>query len=320
MNDDPSSAPGRAARLINPAAAPARSWAWLVAASLSLALFSAGAACPPAYADVRTPLVFGKGLLWRVDDGGAPSYLFGTLHAGDERVTRLPRAVKRAFDGSAVFVMEVIPDPDLSATMRQAMALPAGRHLKDLISARLYQAAVADLAHYNLPEEVVNRLKPWAAASTLSVPETAAGTPLDKRLYQMARQQKKSIFGLESAAEQVAVLNKMALPDQVELLKGAVATFDKRFEIYEALIRDYLARDVTAIFKLNEKYTKGDQHLAKEVNERIFLDRNKRMVKRIIPRLKEGNAFIAIGAGHLPGAQGVLRLLQGRGYKVSLVY
>lgn len=266
-------------------------------------------------------LVFGKGLLWKVDKAGlAPSYLFGTIHSGDERVARLPPPVKKAFDRSDVFVMEVIPDPSLAARMRQAMVFSDGHDLKGLVSESVYRGAVKALSHYDIPEGVADRLKPWAIASTLSVPETAVGTPLDKRLYWMAQNQEKSIFGLETPAEQVGVLNGMSLDDQVELLKGAVAAFDKRVKIYRTLIDDYLARDISAIFKLNEKYTSGNPRVAKELNRRIFVARNGRMVKRIIPRLEQGNAFIAIGAGHLPGKDGVLKRLQDKGYRVSVVY
>lgn len=285
-----------------------------------LASFAAALAPAPGGA-ASSGLVFGKGLLWKVDKAGLrPSYIFGTIHSGDERVARLPPPVKKAFDRSDVFVMEVIPDPSLAARMRQAMVFSDGHDLKGLVSEPLYRKAVKALRHYDIPEEVADRLKPWAIASTLSVPETAVGTPLDKRLYWMAQTQEKSIFGLETPAEQVGVLNGMPLDDQVELLKGAVATFDKRVKIYRTLIHDYLARDISAIFKLNEQYTSGDPRVARELNRRIFEVRNGRMVKRIVPRLKQGNAFIAIGAGHLPGKDGVLKRLQDEGYHVSLVY
>jgi len=267
------------------------------------------------------PLEFGQGLLWKVaGEGARPSFLFGTIHAADPEVKQLPAVVQKAFDGSEIFVMEVVPDAALSDKMRQAMVFSNGRSLKQTVDSRVYEAAVKALAKYNITEQVANRLKPWAIASTLSVPEGKTGTPLDQWLYQKARQQKKSIFGLETAAEQIAVLDKMASNDQVELLEGALNTFDHRYQIYDTLLRYYLDRDVAAIFQLNEKYAKGDKRLAATVEKRIILDRNGRMVERILPQLKQGSAFIAIGAGHLPGKAGVLSLLQQKGYRVSRIY
>jgi uncharacterized protein YbaP (TraB family) len=269
----------------------------------------------------RNALEFGEGLLWKIADGGVPpSFIFGTIHAADARVKRLPAAVRKAFNDSDVFVMEVVPDAALSEKMRQAMVFSDGHSLKDTVNDRVYDAAVRALAKYNITEQVANRLKPWAIASTLSVPENKTGTPLDQWLYEQARVQKKSIFGLETAAEQIAVLNKMSSEDQIDLLRGALDTFEDRYKIYDTLLQDYLDRDIAAIFLLNDKYAQGDKRLAATVEQRIILDRNARMVKRMLPQLKQGRAFIAIGAGHLPGHDGVLGQLQRQGYTVSRAY
>jgi len=266
-------------------------------------------------------LVFGQGLLWKIEGKGIrPSFLFGTIHAADPAVKELPAVVQKAFDGSEIFVMEVVPDAALSDKMRQAMVFSDGHSLKDAVDIHVYDAAVRALSKYSITEQVTNRLKPWAIASTLSVPEDKTGTPLDQWLYQKARKQKKSIFGLETAAEQIAVLNKMSAKDQVDLLKGALNTFDDRHKVYETLLNDYLDRNIAAIFQLSDKSAKGSESLAASVEKRIILDRNVRMVKRMLPQLKQGSAFIAIGAGHLPGKAGVLSLLQKKGYRVSRVY
>ena len=54
--------------------------------------------------------------------------------------------------------------------------------------------------------------------------------------------------------------------------------------------------------------------------KRLIIDRNQRMVERMHKRLEEGNAFIAVGALHLPGEKGILRLLEHRGYRVRSIY
>jgi len=56
------------------------------------------------------------------------------------------------------------------------------------------------------------------------------------------------------------------------------------------------------------------------LDSRVLLDRNRRMAQRMARRLFEGNAFIAVGALHLPGDGGVLQLLQQQGYTVTAVY
>jgi uncharacterized protein YbaP (TraB family) len=65
----------------------------------------------------------------------------------------------------------------------------------------------------------------------------------------------------------------------------------------------------------------GDQRLAREFQRRLILDRNHRMAERMEPWLKQGGAFVAVGALHLPGEQGLISLLRQQGYSVrGVVY
>ena len=64
----------------------------------------------------------------------------------------------------------------------------------------------------------------------------------------------------------------------------------------------------------------GDPKFAAVFNQRIILDRNKRMAERMESRLHEGGRFIAVGALHLPGKEGLLELLEQRGYRLTRLY
>ena len=55
-------------------------------------------------------------------------------------------------------------------------------------------------------------------------------------------------------------------------------------------------------------------------DQRLLFDRNTRMVERMQPQLKSGNAFIAVGALHLYGERGVLSLLAREGFRITRVY
>ena len=54
--------------------------------------------------------------------------------------------------------------------------------------------------------------------------------------------------------------------------------------------------------------------------ERLLDIRNRLMVARMMPRLGEGNALVAVGALHLPGRRGILNLLAEEGYHIARVY
>ena len=266
---------------------------------------------------------FSKGLLWKIERPGVkPSYVFGTVHSEDARVLAVPPVVQQTFDGAKSFTMEVVLDEAVSQQMVARMFLGAGPDLKSLLGDALFARTAALMAEHGMPREIVQKLKPWVVFTTLSLPKPQTGLFLDLVLQTNAAQQGKPVYGLESVDEQLSIFDGMALQDQVTLLKEAVENHAQLTHDLQQIIEHYLARDLAGMERLsNEESSKlGDARLVEAINRRLIYDRNERMVERMTPRLKEGNAFIAIGSLHLPGEQGVLRLLQQRGYNVSVVY
>lgn len=273
---------------------------------------SAGAAPDP----------FTTGLLWKVESPGIePSYVFGTMHVEDERVTRLPQQVKRVFDHSGHFTMEVKLDAMAALQSTTVLLLTDGRTLTSIIGESLFSKAANLIADHGISKPVLDGLKPWAVFVTLSTPKAQSGLFLDKVLLLEAQKQGKSIFGLETVQEQLAVFDEISVADQIVLLRETLDNYDMIPAIHEQLTQAYLARDLSRIMTLNNKYMHtGTQRLADEIMKRLVYDRNVRMVQRMQPQLKKGNGFFAVGALHLPGEKGILRLLQNRGYRLSVIY
>ena len=85
--------------------------------------------------------------------------------------------------------------------------------------------------------------------------------------------------------------------------------------------RSYLAGDLNAFYDLMIEHTAGgDRALVESVLEGPIYARNERMVARMAERLRDGNAFIAVGALHLPGERGILHLLEQQGFAVRRLY
>ena len=123
----------------------------------------------PAEGEYRGPKRFDRGLLWKVSgEEGRPSWLFGTIHVGDESVLALPAEVTRALDEAGVFAMEVLPDPAQMIQLAALMRFDDGKTLPELMPERVYRRTVEILAAYHLPEQVVAAMKPWAAFLTMS--------------------------------------------------------------------------------------------------------------------------------------------------------
>jgi uncharacterized protein YbaP (TraB family) len=168
---------------------------------------------------------------------------------------------------------------------------------------------------------VLDRMKPWAVAVTLSMPAPESGEVLDMRLYQQALQAGKQVVGLESIREQLAVFDDMPESKQVVLLQDAVDNFPELDAMHRELLDAWMRRDLAALMAINTAAMQaGDQELAEEFQDRLIVRRNKRMAERLLPYLQEGKVFVAVGALHLPGETGLLNLLEQRGYTVRALY
>jgi len=274
-------------------------------------------AIPTSVSDQSSP----AGLLWRIGAGGQkPSYLLGTIHSEDPRVTRLKPAVADALDRCDRFVMEMKLDTNAFMQFGATMMLEQDADLEALVGKDLFNQVMSAMADYGMPEPVVRRLKPWAVIAMLSMPKSRGGLILDMVLYQRATSQGKPASGLESADEQLAVFEGLSLRDQIELLEMTLEQRPSQPLVFEQLIDAYAADDLNRIANI----AKLDHAQARMASARNFMvrlndDRNRRMVQRIIPYLEQGNSFIAVGALHLSGPQGILSLIRQKGYAAESV-
>ena len=280
-----------------------------------LALTSSGA-----YA--QTALPFGKGLLWKVEaaQSARPNYVFGTIHSDDRRVADPPAPVNDALRSARVFIMEMLFNEASIGAMAQAMFASDGRSLKSRLTPSEYATAVRAFAQRGVPEQMVQNMAPWAAMATLSIPPSQGGMPLDLVLYSNAVAAGKPAQGIETAAEQLAMFTNMSEADQVALLKLTLQDLPRQTQMYDELFRLYTQRDLAGVMQFSERHGPKDPALAKRMMSAMIDVRNQRMVERIQNELRAGGAFVAVGAMHLPGENGVLNLLKRRGYKISAVY
>lgn len=262
------------------------------------------------------------GLLWQVESGDIPaSFLFGTIHSEDPRVLDLPADVRTVFDASSTFVMELLPDFAAISAMTESMYFRDQRNLKQVLGEALFQRAVKALDARGIGAGVAIKLKPWAAAVTLSFPESETGLFLDLLLYRRALRQGKETVGIEAAREQLGFFTGMAMPNQIALLRATLDHLELTESGSEALISAWLARDVETLTAINEAYLQRlPDDLADRFRTQAIMERNARMARRLTPILAEGDAFIAVGALHLYGAEGLIQLLRDSGYEVKCVY
>ena len=262
------------------------------------------------------------GLLWKIEKKGyRPSYILGTMHSDDSRVINPPAVILEKLRSSDSFVAELKLDGFSIQEANQLMLLPEGQKLQNLIGLKRFQTCVRLLAEYQIQKSMVQRMKPWAVMVSLSMPKSRTGIVLDYFLYQEAVHAGKKTYGLETNREQVAVFESFSLQDQIIMLDDAIKEFPRLPALFDELLTYYLQRDLTRLEEVSNKYMlQGNNFVAKVFKQRALVERNYRMLRRMKPRLVEGNSFIAVGALHLPGDEGILRLLKREGYIVTSVY
>ena len=270
--------------------------------------------------DTQTVAIFSDALLWKVSKkGGQPSYVFGTIHVSDPSITKLPEPVETALKNSDIFVMEALPTPEEALSLAQMMFYADGTTLKDYLDDDLFNRTAKVLSNFQLPIEAVAVMRPWAAFLMMNYPADNT-MPLDLKLFEMAASQGARTIGLETLSEQGAVFSEMALDDQFRLLLDTVCNYDLVMQDIEEMKRLYLEKNLNGLLNAGTQHAYADEQMYKELNKRLLTDRNKIMVDRMQTVLQEGDAFIAIGALHLPGNRGVMARLSQQGYELTAIY
>jgi uncharacterized protein YbaP (TraB family) len=282
---------------------------------LSLA-YAAGAAAAQA---------FERGLLWRLDKpGAAPSWVYGTLHSSDPRVTSLPAEVGSALAAARSFAMEIYLTDLTGAAFVEATQFDDGRRLAPLLGQAAYDRLRDVLAASAPPEEVLARTKPWAALLRIDAARAASDAPtLDRRLYLAARERHMTVLGLEDLDEQVAALDGIPLATQIAILRHTLDNLTRIETLAEPAIRAWLARDLAALASLSARAAGGDSDVARHyavLTHALVENRSVLMAHRLFLPLARGGVFVAVGALHLYGNKGLLALLRAQGYRVRRVY
>lgn len=260
------------------------------------------------------------GLLWRIDSGQAisSSYILGTIHSDDKRVIQLREPIEKTFDQAKLFVLEVDLDKVSPELVSRYLYYQDERTLKAIAGESLYERSLRALMARGVPRERVNKMKPWAVFMVLNMPRNRSGDFLDALLFKRAKQKHKEIHGLETIEEQMNVFDQMALDTQIALLKVTLDNQADLDKLLDETVEIYLQKDLRKIEQLNTRYMRYlPPEVAKILMQRLLLDRNRRMVNRWLPLLKRGDAFVAVGALHLPGEQGILNLLAQQGYRLT---
>lgn len=276
----------------------------------------------------------GQGLLWRVEKAGAePSWLFGTMHMSDPRVTVLPAAAEEAFGRANAVVIETTDVLDQGKmteamlTRPDLMMFTGSGSLPALFSDEDRAFVEAALARRGIALAAVQKMKPWIIAAMVSLPSCemarkAAGEPvLDVLLARRAQESGKALHGLESMVDQLDAMASLPIGFHARGLVETLKLGDAIEDVMESMLVLYAAGEIGAVWPFFRAMLPSgvdeDEAGFAAFQEAMIVTRNRRMADEAAPHFEAGGAFVAVGALHLPGEDGLVELLRARNYTVT---
>lgn len=274
----------------------------------------------------------GDAVFWLVEKAGvAPSWLLGTVHMSDGRVSVPTAAVSKALDEAKTVAVEVA-DMGSEAMMALMTKSPDlfvyrdGHSLADILNRDDLQVVVEHLKASGYPEQLAPMVRPWLAVTMLEMSdcERQRGRDgqlvLDQRINEDGKRRGLPVVGLETAGSQLAAMAAIPEAQQTAMLKATIKYIDRSNDLSETLIQIYLKRQVGAAWPfqlmLAEDAGVGPDAFA-DFRDTLIVARNKVMADKAKPLLEQGGALIAVGSLHLVGNDGLVALLRQAGYTVS---
>jgi uncharacterized protein YbaP (TraB family) len=260
-----------------------------------------------------------QGLLWKIEGQGLqhPSYVVGTVHSKDARAYRHVGPLLTIIQTQDVVAgeLDLSSGNETSHMDASRILMPDGKELADFYTPKEMQRVRKALQDKMGPLATMSyRMKPFFLIAFIAqkTMRQDSAMVLDQYLQAQARDMGKEVMGLETAQEQLAVVDQLPLKEQADMLYQAVrsGSTDRTMDHF---LDAYAAQDLGRLAKL---VAKGE--MPELFGKKLLKDRNVVMAQRMDSLMQGGRTFLfAIGAGHLPETDGVLELLRQMGYAVE---
>jgi uncharacterized protein len=290
----------------------------LAAAALLLMLLAAGEGAH----GIST---YDHGRLWRISRPGlADSFVLGTIHVADARVSPVTQPVAEALASSRTLAMELLPVAVDASEVEELETLPDGGRLAPLVGDAAYARLRSELLAQGIADSAIERMKPWAAMLRVArIAPQGDLRSLDENVFAAARARRMRIASLEGVEEQALSFDAVPLASQVALLVHALEHRAALAAMTEPTIATWLRGDLAALARApgsaSREFPTMRQHYEQLARHAVH-DRTVVLHHRLVLPLREGRVFVAVGAAHLQGDAGLLAMLRRDGYAVSRIW
>ena len=266
-----------------------------------------------------------RSVVWSVRGEHNTVYLFGSIHVLRPGDVGLPRAAETAYDDAEQLVMEIdmddpaVADPlALASQMQRYAQLPAGQSLESALGAD-YPAVATHLREAGLDPALLDGFAPWFVGMMVLQLEIARrgfdpAHGIEQQVTDRAVADRKPIRGLETPADQFAVLGGLSLPEQKRFLLMALEETEQTDARLDQLLNAWRSGDTVTLARvLSEEFDEFP-----ELYRPLTEERNRAWVEQLAGLLDDGDDYlVVVGALHLVGRNSVVDLLRQRGYRVT---
>ena len=258
-----------------------------------------------------------QGLFWKVESpAGKTSYLFGTIHTDDNRVTDFSPAVNNALQSVDAFMMETLAPNDPSVFM-----MPDG-DLKTILTEKELDKVYQLAEFHTMHRDAATHMKPWLLAVVFDSPKPLTPFAQDNLLMSKSEDLGKEVIGIEDTQEHFGVMDNFSRDEQLIMLRAVLKRSQAQKERdFEKLLAAYLAGDSDKVAMLDDKITGGmlPPALWAKMRTKLLDERNVVMTQRIVDEATNKNVFVAVGASHLAGNGGLIARLKDAGYQLTAI-
>lgn len=254
-------------------------------------------------------------IFWQIqDEKGKSHYLFGTIHVDDDRVTNFHQNVIDALSNSEIFLNETNEISDFSVLYSKKPIIEDQLLQKDLdlIKELSYQ--------HKIPYEKALKMKPWLLAVIFTSPKPISPFIQDNLLKMKAIENGLITQGIETVNEHFEALDFLSDDEQIEMLSDILKQSEEnKLKDYESLIESYLSMDLKKINLIDEKNTSNliSKKIWIKIKDKLLTKRNYLFVSRVSSLFDGNRLFIAVGASHLGGEDGLLEAFKAMGFRLT---
>lgn len=264
-------------------------------------------------------------LLWKISGNGLtkPSFLFGTIHIIKKEDFFLPEGTLGAIEDSEKMVFEInmedMSDMSMAMSLLQKAFMDDNLTLKDLLSEEEYELVNNHFKKTGIPLMFFERIKPMFLTVFASGDMDPMGMKTGKiKSYEMefmeiAKDSKMPMGGLETIDFQMSVFDSIPYEAQAKMLVESIETGDTGTDQFKEMVDVYKRQDLNA---MQEMFAQEEGGLD-GYDDILIVGRNKNWIPHMKDMMVAQPTFFAVGAGHLGGKYGVIRLLEDEGYKMT---